>query len=153
MLSRYEEWVRRSPEAPAVVDGTRTWSYRQLDEAADDVFRALSDRVRPGDLVGVCLDRSAALAVTAIALARIGAVYLPLGPRPGERRIDAVTEDVAVVCLIGDPTVLPARHQAAEQIALPLPGGGRTPPRRPSRRSPLPLRVRARLRRKPSTPC
>lgn len=124
VLSRYEEWVRRSPEAPAVVDGTRTWSYRQLDEAADDVLRALSDRVRPGDLVGVCLDRSAALAVTAIALARIGAVYLPLGPRPGERRIDAVTEDVAVVCLIGDPTVLPARHQAAEQIALPLPGEG-----------------------------
>ncbi|MEW2083237.1 non-ribosomal peptide synthetase [Streptomyces sp. NPDC005283] len=124
VLSRFEEWVRRSPEAPAVVDGTRTWSYRQLDEAADDVLRALSDRVRPGDLVGVCLDRSAALVVTAIALARIGAVYLPLGPRPGERRIDAVTEDVAVVCLIGDPTVLPARHQAAEQIALPLPGEG-----------------------------
>ncbi|WP_406732986.1 non-ribosomal peptide synthetase [Streptomyces sp. NBC_01794] len=124
VLSRFEEWVRRGPEAPAVVDGTRTWSYRQLDEAADDVLRALSDRVRPGDLVGVCLDRSAALVVTAIALARIGAVYLPLGPRPGERRIDAVTEDVAVVCLIGDPTVLPARHQAAEQIALPLPGEG-----------------------------
>lgn len=124
VLCRYEEWVRRSPEAPALVDGTRTWSYRQLDEAADDVLRALSDRVRPGDLVGVCLDRSAALAVTAIALARIGAVYLPLGPRPGERRIDAVTEDVAVVCLIGDPTVLPARHQTTEQIALPLPGEG-----------------------------
>ncbi|MFF3327346.1 non-ribosomal peptide synthetase [Streptomyces sp. NPDC002889] len=124
VLSRFEEWVRRSPEAPAVVDGTRTWSYRQLDEAADDVLRALGDRVRPGDLVGVCLDRSAALVVTAIALARIGAVYLPLGPRPGERRIDAVTEDVAVVCLIGDPAVLPTRHQAAEEIALPLPGEG-----------------------------
>ncbi|WP_406301654.1 non-ribosomal peptide synthetase [Streptomyces sp. NBC_00885] len=124
VLSRYEEWVRRSPEAPALVDGTRTWSYRQLDEAADDVLRALGDRVRPGDLVGVCLDRSAALAVTAIALARIGAVYLPLGPRPGERRIDAVTEEVAVVCLIGDPSVLPARHRAAERIALPLPGEG-----------------------------
>ncbi|MEV6399766.1 non-ribosomal peptide synthetase [Streptomyces sp. NPDC051907] len=124
VLSRYEEWVRSTPEAPAVVDGTDAWSYRQLDEAADGVVRALGDRVRAGDVVGVCLDRSAALVVTAIALARIGAVYLPLGPRPGERRMEAVAEDVAVAALIGDPAVLPARHREAEQIALPLPGEG-----------------------------
>ncbi|MCZ4102334.1 non-ribosomal peptide synthetase [Streptomyces sp. H39-C1] len=124
VLSRYEDWVRRSPQAPAVVDGGHTWSYRQLDEAADELVRALDGRVRPGDIVGVCLDRSAALAVTAVALARLGAVYLPLGPRPGERRIGAVTEDVAVVCLMGDPAVLPAGHRAAERIELPLPVEG-----------------------------
>nr|APD71730.1 non-ribosomal peptide synthetase 19 [Streptomyces sp.] len=124
VFSRYEEWVRRSPDAPAVVDGTRTWSYREVDAAADETVRALSGRVRTGDLVGVCLDRSIGLVVTAIALARMGVVYLPLGPRPGERRIEAVTEDVDVACLIGDPAVLPARHQAAEQLVLPLPGEG-----------------------------
>ncbi len=124
VFSRYEEWVRRSPEAPAVVDGTRTWSYRELDAAADEIVRALSGRVHAGDLVGVCLDRSAGLVVTAVALARMGAVYLPLGPRPGERRIQAVTEDVEVACLIGDPALLPERHQAAERITLPLPGEG-----------------------------
>lgn len=124
VLSRFEDWVRSSPQAPAVVDGDHTWSYRQLDQAADEVIRALDGRVRAGDIVGVCLDRSAALAVTAIALARLGAVYLPLGPRPGERRIGAVTEDVAVVCLIGDPAVLPARHRDAERIELPLPAEG-----------------------------
>ncbi len=124
VLSRFEEWVRSTPEAPAVVDGTRTWSYRQLDAAADELVRVLGDRVGPGDTVGVCLDRSAGLVITTIALARIGAVYLPLGPRPGERRVQAVTEDVDVVCLIGDPAVLPARHQGAEQVPLPLPGEG-----------------------------
>lgn len=124
VFARYEEWVRRSPDAPAVVDGTRTWSYREVDAAADETVRALNGRVGTGDLVGVCLDRSTGLVVTAIALARMGAVYLPLGPRPGERRIQAVTEDVDVACLIGDPGVLPARHQAAEQLVLPLPGEG-----------------------------
>ncbi|MFF4407526.1 non-ribosomal peptide synthetase [Streptomyces sp. NPDC001262] len=124
VLSRFEEWVRRSPEAPAVVDGPHCWSYRQLSEAADEAARVLGTRVRPGDLVGVCLDRSAALVVTAVALARIGAVYLPLGPRPGERRIGTVTEDIGVVCLIGDPDVLPDRHRTAEQLALPLPCEG-----------------------------
>ncbi|MCC2280162.1 non-ribosomal peptide synthetase [Streptomyces sp. ET3-23] len=124
VLSLFEEWVRRSPEAPAVVDGPHCWSYRQLSEAADETARVLGARVRPGDLVGVCLDRSAALVVTAVALARIGAVYLPLGPRPGERRLGTVTEDIGVGCLIGDPDVLPERHRTAEQLALPLPREG-----------------------------
>ncbi|MDF9811412.1 non-ribosomal peptide synthetase [Streptomyces sp. SPB162] len=124
VLSRYQEWVRRSPQAPAVVDGDHTWSYRQVDEAADELIRALGDRIRPGDIVGVCLDRSAALVATAIALARLGAVYLPLGRHPGERRIGAVTEDVAVVCMIGDPALLPASHHAAGRVELPLPGEG-----------------------------
>ncbi|MFD7338423.1 non-ribosomal peptide synthetase [Streptomyces violascens] len=124
VLSLYEEWVRRSPEAPAVIDGECRWTYAQLDEAAEAVAKTLADRVRPGDLVGVCLDRSAALVIAAVALARIGAVYLPLGPRPGERRIAAVTEDIGVVCLIGDPEVLPKRQGPVEQIELALSGEG-----------------------------
>ncbi|MEV5939966.1 non-ribosomal peptide synthetase [Streptomyces sp. NPDC051994] len=124
VLSRYEEWVRNSPGAPAVIDGEFRWTYGQLDKMADEVADVLRDRVRPGDLVGVCLDRSAALVVTAVALARLGAVYLPLGPRPGERRIAAVTEDVGVVCLIGDPKVLTDRHQGSEHVELPLPRDG-----------------------------
>ncbi|MCX4825628.1 non-ribosomal peptide synthetase [Streptomyces sp. NBC_01142] len=124
VLSRFEEWTRRSPHAPAVIDGSHSWTYQQIDAAADEVARALRDRVGPGDLVGVCLDRSAALVVTAVALARIGAVYLPLGPRPGERRTDAVTEDLNVVCLIGDPEILPSRHQASDLVDLALPGEG-----------------------------
>ncbi|MFJ2740745.1 non-ribosomal peptide synthetase [Streptomyces sp. NPDC087440] len=121
---RYEEWVRRTPDAPAVLDGPHSWSYREIDAAADALIRAWGDRVRPGDLVGVCLDRSAALVVTAVALARVGAVYLPLGPRPGERRLAAVGEDVGVACLIGAPEVLPPAHREAEHLVLPLPGGG-----------------------------
>ncbi|WP_328392927.1 non-ribosomal peptide synthetase [Streptomyces sp. NBC_00390] len=124
VLTRFEEWVSRTPQAPAVIEGTHTWTYQDLDTAATRVAAALGDRVRPGDLVGVCLDRSAALVVTAVALARIGAVYLPLGPRPGQRRTDAVTEDLNVVCLIGAPEVLPPRHRAADQVPLALPGEG-----------------------------
>ncbi|MFF8784981.1 non-ribosomal peptide synthetase [Streptomyces sp. NPDC015125] len=124
VLALFEEWAARSPQAPAVIDGAHRWTYQQIDAAADEAARALRDRVRPGDLVGVCLDRSAALVVTAVALARIGAVYLPLGPRPGERRTDAVTEDLNVVCLIGDPEVLPPRHRSAEHLPLALPVEG-----------------------------
>ncbi|GHH42424.1 non-ribosomal peptide synthetase [Streptomyces candidus] len=124
VLAAYEGWVRRAPGSAAVTDGPHSWTYRQIDEAADALVRTWDGRVRPGDLVGVCLDRSAALVVTAVALARVGAVYLPLGPRPGERRLAAVGEDVGVTCLIGAPEVLPQRHREAGHLALPLPAEG-----------------------------
>jgi amino acid adenylation domain-containing protein len=124
VLARFEEWTRRAPRSAAVIDGARTWTYQELDTAAADVAAALRDRVRPGDLVGVCLDRSTALVVSAVAVARLGAVYLPLGPRPGERRTQAVTEDLDVACLIGDPGVLPEGHRTGEHSPLPLPTDG-----------------------------
>ncbi|MFB7257477.1 non-ribosomal peptide synthetase [Streptomyces nojiriensis] len=124
VLARFEDWARRTPQATAVIDRTQIWTYQDLDAAAALVAADLADRVRPGDLVGVCLDRSTALVVTAVALARLGAVYLPLGPRPGERRIQAVTEDLDVACLIGDPAVLPEEHRGGEHALLPLPTGG-----------------------------
>ncbi|MFD7913653.1 non-ribosomal peptide synthetase [Streptomyces sp. NPDC059752] len=124
VLARFEDWARRTPQAPAVIDRTQVWTYRDLDAAAELVATDLADRVRPGDLVGVCLDRSTALVVTAVALARLGAVYLPLGPRPGERRTQAVTEDLDVACLIGDPGVLPEEHRSGEHVPLPLPTSG-----------------------------
>ncbi|CAM5673198.1 hypothetical protein SAVIM338S_07090 [Streptomyces avidinii] len=124
VVARFEDWARRAPQSPAVINGDRVWTYQDLDTAATRVAADLGDRVRPGDLVGVCLDRSTALVVTAVALARIGAVYLPLGPRPGERRIQAVTEDLDVACLIGDPGVLPGEHRAGKHAPLALPTDG-----------------------------
>ncbi|MCQ8768394.1 amino acid adenylation domain-containing protein [Streptomyces telluris] len=124
VLARYALQVSRDPDAPAVEDGELTWTYAELDALAELTADALRDHVRPGDLVGVCLDRSVALVATAVALARLGAVYLPLGPRPGERRLAAVADGLRVTCLIGAPGALPAAYDGAERLTLPLPAAG-----------------------------
>lgn len=80
--------------------------------------------MRPGDLVGLCLDHSVALVAATLAIARLGAVHLPLGPRPGERRLQAVAEQLRPACLIGDPALLPPAHRAGEQLPLDLPAEG-----------------------------
>ncbi|GAA1231096.1 hypothetical protein GCM10009665_21830 [Kitasatospora nipponensis] len=121
------DWVRRTPHAPALIDGERSWSYAELDRLAGTLADALGDRVRPGDLVGVCLDHSVALVATALAVARLGAVYLPLGPRPGERRLQAVARNLRLGCLIGDPAKLPPPHRDAERLPLALPGTDAAP--------------------------
>ncbi|MEV4505123.1 amino acid adenylation domain-containing protein [Streptomyces klenkii] len=124
VLARYAHHVSASPDAPAVEDGELTWTYAELDALAGRTADALRDRVRPGDLVAVCLDRSAALVATAVAVARLGAVYLPLGPRPGERRLAAVADGLRVACLIGAPDALPEAYAGAERLSLPLPAEG-----------------------------
>ncbi|MDH6130731.1 amino acid adenylation domain-containing protein [Kitasatospora sp. MAA4] len=119
VLDRYLDQVRRTPHAPALLDGDRSWSYAELDALACAVADALGDRVRPGDLVGVCLDHSPALVAVALAVARRGAVYLPLGPRPGEQRLRTVARSLRLGCLIGDRALLPP-----ELAATPLPVEG-----------------------------
>ncbi|WP_051967512.1 non-ribosomal peptide synthetase [Kitasatospora mediocidica] len=124
VLDRYLDRVRRTPDAPALLDGDRSWSYAELDALAGAVAGALGDRVRPGDLVGVCLDHSVALVAVALAVARRGAVYLPLGPRPGEQRLRTVAQSLRLGCLVGDPALLPPEYADAERQALPLPVEG-----------------------------
>ncbi|MEU7161973.1 non-ribosomal peptide synthetase [Streptomyces chrestomyceticus] len=127
ILARYEHWVRGTPDAPAVEDGELSWSYAEVDALAHVVAESLRGRVSPGDLVGVCLDRSAALVAVAVGLARLGAVYLPLGPRPGEHRLTAVTERLGVACLVGAPALLPTAYRTgagANTMSLPLPSEG-----------------------------
>lgn len=121
VIARFRRWVGETPEAAAVEDGPHTFSYREVDEIADAVADRLRDRVTAGDIVAVCLDRSTALVAIAVALARLGAVYLPLGPRPGEDRLAGLLADVRVRAVIGAPEILPGTGSVLD---LPVPAAG-----------------------------
>ncbi|MFF2148520.1 amino acid adenylation domain-containing protein [Kitasatospora sp. NPDC058190] len=121
VLDLFTGWVHRTPHAPALIDGEQSYSYAELDRLADAVAETLRGRVGKGDLVGVCLGHSVALVAVTLAAAKLGAVHLPLGPRPGERRLQAVAEQLRPACLVGEPTVLPA---GGERLSLDLPATG-----------------------------
>jgi amino acid adenylation domain-containing protein len=79
--------VERSPEADAVVFGSERLTYLELDRRSNRLARHLIGLgVGPGALVGVCLERSAGLIVTFLAILKTGAAYLPIDPgSPAER--------------------------------------------------------------------
>lgn len=71
--------ARLRPDAPAVVCGPDTFTFRELDERSDRIAAALSARgVRPGDVVGIAHQRSADLVVILLAVLKAGAAYLAL---------------------------------------------------------------------------
>ncbi|MEU1424940.1 amino acid adenylation domain-containing protein [Kitasatospora sp. NPDC005751] len=121
ILDLFTSWAQRTPDAPALIDGERTYSYAELDRLADRTAEALRGKVGPGDLLGVCLGHSVSLVAVTLAAAKLGAVHLPLGPRPGERRLRAVAEQLRPACLVGEPDLLPP---GGERLALDLPTEG-----------------------------
>ncbi|MFP5284135.1 MAG: condensation domain-containing protein, partial [Thermoanaerobaculia bacterium] len=80
--------AKERPEAVAVVCEGNGLTWRELDEASNRLARFLAGLgVRPGDRVGLCLERSLDLVVAILAVLKTGAAYLPLDPaHPAERQ-------------------------------------------------------------------
>ncbi|WP_063821861.1 non-ribosomal peptide synthetase [Streptomyces sp. e14] len=133
---RFEDLVRRDPDAVAVTDGTRTLTYRQLDEQAALMAEGLrSSGAAPGSMVGVCLERDATLVVTMLAILKSGCAYVPMDVEyPHERLRHTVgSAGVRVVVAAADvfPVVEGVRSVPPEEL-LRLGerrvSSGRTPP-------------------------
>ena len=84
----------RTPDQAALSCGGQSLSYRALDEQAAALAQRLAQRgVKPGDIIGLCLERSPALVVSLLAILKAGAAYLPLDPDYPPERLLFMIED------------------------------------------------------------
>ncbi|KAA0587280.1 amino acid adenylation domain-containing protein (plasmid) [Azospirillum oryzae] len=109
------------PDAPALQDSTRRWTYRELDELVGRLARHLHrDGVGPGRRVVLALPRSAELVIALHAVMRAGGAYVPVDPDWPEARRAAVIA-AADPCRVVDATNLAALlAQPAPDAALPV---------------------------------
>ncbi len=71
--------VRRTPDAPALVDAQQTLTYAELDERSDALARRLrAHGVGPDRLVGVLMERRVDYVVACLAALRAGGAFLVL---------------------------------------------------------------------------
>ncbi|MEU5093033.1 amino acid adenylation domain-containing protein [Streptomyces sp. NPDC021356] len=124
LTQRFEEQARRTPQAVAVQDGTRTLTYEQLDAASGRLAGLLARRgARPERLVGLALRRSADLVVALLAVLRTGAGYLPLDPEYPAERLARMTEDARPVLVLTTAEVAPRLPgEAGPLLLLDAPG-------------------------------
>lgn len=95
VLDDFDAQVRRAPEATAVVTAERQVSYRDLDARANALASRLIDLgARPGDTVGLCVERSVDMAVGILGTLKAGTAYVPLDPRYPHARLAFMLQDV-----------------------------------------------------------
>src|SRR4029450_10651908 len=68
--------VDRAPETVALVCGETSWTYRELDEAANRLANLLAGNgARPGESVALLVPRSGEAIVAILAVLKTGAAY------------------------------------------------------------------------------
>ncbi|MGC2775827.1 MAG: amino acid adenylation domain-containing protein, partial [Bradyrhizobium sp.] len=91
---RFARHARETPNAPALIFGAETISYEILDRRASRIAQHLTALgVRPGELVGISMQRSPDLVAAFIAVLKAGAAYLPLDPDHPPARLSATIRD------------------------------------------------------------
>ncbi|MFJ2027239.1 amino acid adenylation domain-containing protein [Streptomyces sp. NPDC087897] len=118
----------RQPGTLAVTGTDASLTYGELDEHANRLAHHLrATGVGPQSVVGVLMDRSAALMVSLLAVWRAGAGYVPLDPALPPQRAAGMLADAGARVLVTrgstphafDGTVIDVEHDAAAIAAHP----------------------------------
>ena len=79
----------------------RSWTYRELDEAANRLAHLLAGHgAGPGACVALLLSRSAQAVVAMLAVSKTGAAYVPIDPSVPAARMEFVLTDAAPIAAI-----------------------------------------------------
>ncbi|MFF9767205.1 amino acid adenylation domain-containing protein [Streptomyces sp. NPDC014636] len=96
----------RTPDAPALDTGAQLLSYGRLVDRVDRLAGTLARHgVGPGDLVALVRGRGTDWPVTALAVQRTGAAYLPLDPEHPTERLRRTLADAGPVLVVADDAV------------------------------------------------
>ncbi|WP_128895654.1 non-ribosomal peptide synthetase [Longirhabdus pacifica] len=96
-----EEQVKRHPDAEAIIEEQQVYTYRQLNDRANQLAHALQhEGVKKGDIVGLCLSRSSECIISMLAIFKIGAAYLPLDPSYPITRLQYMIDDAKPVLIL-----------------------------------------------------
>jgi len=117
MADLFEATVARTPDATALVDGGVRLSYRELDERASRLARALAGHgAGPDRIVAVLLPRSADLVVAFLAALKAGAAYLPVDPEYPAERVIGMLADAAPSCVVSHAGILAGLPELAPPV-------------------------------------
>src|SRR5690606_20173918 len=111
----FETQVTRTPDAPALVYGDESITYRELNNNANRLAHYLRELgVGPGMLVGVCATRSIPTLTSLLAILKAGGAYVPLDPTYPADRLALMVNDARVEVLLTERQLadLLPEHQA-----------------------------------------
>ena len=86
--------VERFPDKVAIIDGDRSFTYSDLMRQSRALAEALLESgVKPGDRIGVYLDKSWEAVVAVFAVSQTGAAFININPVLKERQVQHIMSD------------------------------------------------------------
>ena len=117
----FEQQVRSTPDAVALVFENQQLSYGELNNSANQLAHYLiTTGAGPETLVGLCLERSLEMVIAILGTLKAGSAYVPLDPIQPLERLACILDDAQipiVLCSKATTDKLPI-NTAARQIRL-----------------------------------
>ncbi|KAF6836423.1 nonribosomal peptide [Colletotrichum plurivorum] len=100
-----EKKTKEQPDLPAVISHDASLSYAELDLWANQLAAQIisTGLVKPGDFVGLCLDKSARAVPSMIAVLKAGGAFLPLNPDHPPARLQSLLEEANAKLVLASP--------------------------------------------------
>ncbi|GIV46001.1 MAG: hypothetical protein KatS3mg036_0819 [Ignavibacterium sp.] len=108
VYSLFKKQVSDSPNSIAISFNGNKISYKKLAEESDKIAHLLIESgVKQGDIVGLCINRSAEMIIALLGIIKSGAAYLPLDPFFPDKRLEYMLNDSAARFLITESLLFP----------------------------------------------
>ncbi len=100
IYSRFAQWVKQNPDAPAIIEEGRQASYKELDLLADRIFGKFADSGSP--FIGIVMSHGIEMIAAMLAVLKSGGAYVPAEPSLPKDRIDYMMDSAGVSLVITD---------------------------------------------------
>lgn len=100
----FEQQVAKSPDKKALQVGDRHWSYKELNEKANQLASYLKTKynIEGGELIALLVDRSEWMLIGMLGIMKAGAAYLPIDPGFPIERIKHILESSEVSLMLSE---------------------------------------------------
>jgi amino acid adenylation domain-containing protein len=125
MVPLIEQVASVSPGNVAVCGPDGTLTYGELAAGAERMAQRLRRAgVQPGDLVGLCLPRSAGLVVAALAIFQADCAYVAIDPGYPDERVRWMLEDSGASVVVGDASTADRLGSYGDRFTVVVARGG-----------------------------
>ncbi|OXB12964.1 AMP-binding protein, partial [Flavobacterium tructae] len=105
IVDLFEEQVKQTPTAIAVVYEDEKLTYKELDQRSNQLAHYLREQgVKPDTLVGICLERSLEMLIGILGILKSGGAYVPIDPEYPTDRIAYMLKDAGIDLVLSSQT-------------------------------------------------
>ncbi|GAA1606701.1 hypothetical protein GCM10009804_73410 [Kribbella hippodromi] len=112
----FEQRVEKEPEATALLFQDEVWTYRQVNERANQVAHHLKELgLGRGDQVAIVMERSAEMVPALLGILKAGATYVPLDANAPVKRWHWILDSLQIKCLLTQEALV-SRVRSADPL-------------------------------------